>query len=428
MNLKKYVPRSIQNVFDRLEAFNENITDFLFSEDMDKTFEVIVYCTKNPETHIPNTDAPDLSPNVANYNFFKARSTVGHHDHLVPPENARFIDEYERLRNMHFQAILKKSSDEELPETGDVWLATQTGAGMVSLISFERKGDPNKFKIPEGDGPAQAAHTNGQSPTTSVGNVTPAPGTATNPSPSSPSTPAPSTNYTLPRYDATQKELLGFILSGEGSYNASNNGTSADETRMVNSIGTDSYVAYMSVKKTPTTGHKLLSTLTIGEIMDYQGWDESKSVRLYNHTFSPPKKNTRTLFAVGAFQIIPQTMNFVVNNIGYGRDVIFTHEVQQNLAMALIYGTKRPLLSDYLRGKSSSTLFDAMLEFSKEWASIPSPLKYRDGWTSKKTNKVFSAGGNHSHYDLPNKAGHSYADTKALLEKVRAHNIDQGFV
>ena len=170
MSLKKYVPRSIQNIFNRLEAFNESLTEKLFSEELAKTFEVVVYCSKNPETTTPTSGDPaDLSPDVANYNFFKARSLAGHHDLLVAPENARFVDEYERLRNLHFQAILKKSSGITLPQTGDVWLATQVGGNMVSLISFERSGDPNKFKIPEGDGPAQAAHTNGTSPTTTVG-------------------------------------------------------------------------------------------------------------------------------------------------------------------------------------------------------------------------------------------------------------------
>jgi len=171
--LKKYVPRSIQNIFDRLEAFNESITEKLFSEELDKTFEVVVYCSKNPETKTEQSDqAADLSPNVANYNFYKARSTVGHHDHLITPQSARNIDEYERLRNLHFQAILKKSSDNEFPETGDVWLATQTGARIVSLISRERKGEPRRFVIREGDGPAQDAYTSGTSPTTTVGNAT----------------------------------------------------------------------------------------------------------------------------------------------------------------------------------------------------------------------------------------------------------------
>ena len=174
MALKKYVPRSIQNIFDRLEAFNESITDKLYSEELVKTFEVIVYCSKNPETKTTvSADSADLSPNVANYNFFKARSLAGHHDFLIQPERARSIDEYERLRNLHFQAIIKKSLDDKLPQTGDVWLATQTGANMVSLISFERSGDPRKYKIPEGTGPAQQGFTGGNSPTSTVGATSP---------------------------------------------------------------------------------------------------------------------------------------------------------------------------------------------------------------------------------------------------------------
>jgi hypothetical protein len=169
VSLKKYVPRSIQNIFDRLEAFNESITEKLFSEELVKTFEVIVYCSKNPETKTTvSADSADLSPNVANYNFFKARSLAGHHDFLIQPERARSIDEYERLRNLHFQAVIKKSSGGELPQTGDVWLATQTGANMVSLISFERSGNPQKYKIPEETGPAQQGFTGGNEPTNTV--------------------------------------------------------------------------------------------------------------------------------------------------------------------------------------------------------------------------------------------------------------------
>jgi hypothetical protein len=68
-----------------------------------------------------------------------------------------------------------------------------------------------------------------------------------------------------------------------------------------------------------------------------------------------------------------------------------------------------------------------MDSFSKEWASIPSATKWSNGWTSKKFGTIFPAGESHSHYDLPNRAGHTYAETKALLEKVRQHNIDNGF-
>lgn len=164
--MKKYVPRSIQNIFDRIEAYNESITDVLFSEPLSTTFEVVVYMSLTPETKIPPTPE-GASDNVSNYHFYSARSLAGHHDHLVPPDSARSPDEYERFRNSHFQAIIKTSAD-KTPQDGDVWLATYNGGNLVTLVSKQRSGTIiTEFDDPNG-GPAQTAHTNGQSPAQSV--------------------------------------------------------------------------------------------------------------------------------------------------------------------------------------------------------------------------------------------------------------------
>ena len=45
----KYVPRSIENIFDRIEARNERIDKESFSTELSTTFEVIVYDSSNPE-------------------------------------------------------------------------------------------------------------------------------------------------------------------------------------------------------------------------------------------------------------------------------------------------------------------------------------------------------------------------------------------
>ena len=58
--MKKYVPRSIQNIFDRIDAYNESITNVLFSEPLSTTFEVVVYMSLNPQTKKP-VDAADES-------------------------------------------------------------------------------------------------------------------------------------------------------------------------------------------------------------------------------------------------------------------------------------------------------------------------------------------------------------------------------
>ena len=438
MSSNRYVPRSIQNIFDRLEARNERSDKESFSTELPKVFQVTVYDSATPEVRSPTTQAHVTTATSTADNFYKyrARSLAGHNDLQPAPETAKFRGEYERLRNAHFQAIVRKDLEvSEFPQTGDVWMATYLGGNLVELTSRVRFGTFT-LSLQDGNGPAQNAHTNGQNPTTTVGatsGATPTPASSNTPPYSGPSN-APASNVALPVYDAVQKELLAYISAGEGGYDASNNGTRDVGSGIVNSFGGKSYVAYMNVTATKTSpDQKLLSTLTIGEIVDFQGWNTEFEDSLKNATFESrypagtPNGSTRTLFAVGAYQIIPATMKFALKQTGYGREVVFTPEVQQNLAMSLIYGNKREILRKYLKGDASITNHQAMDSFSKEWASIPSATKWSNGWTSAKTGAVFPAGESHSHYDLPNRAGHTYAETKALLEKVRQHNIDNGF-
>jgi len=167
--VKKYVPRSIQNIFDRIEAYNESITDVLFSEPLSTTFEVVVYTSLSPGTGTPTTTDPEASNSVSNYNFYSARSKSGHHDHLVAPERGRTRDEYERLRNSHFQAVIKKGPEgSQSPLQGDVWLATLNGGNLVTLVSFQRHGSiVTDFQQSNG-GPAKKAHSSGNTPTQSL--------------------------------------------------------------------------------------------------------------------------------------------------------------------------------------------------------------------------------------------------------------------
>lgn len=443
MSSNRYVPRSIQNIFDRLEARNERSDKESFSTELPKVFQVTVYDSATPEVRSPTTQAHVTTATSTADNFYKyrARSLAGHNDLQPAPETAKFRGEYERLRNAHFQAIIRKDLEvSEFPQTGDVWMATYLGGNLVELTSRVRFGTFT-LSLQDGNGPAQNAHTNGQNPTTTVGatsGATPTPASSNTPPYSGPST-APASNVALPVYDDVQKELLAYISAGEGGYDASNNGTSDTHPtsgysgRIVNSFSKKSYVAYMNVTPTQTSpDQKLLSTLTIGEIVDFQGYNAEWGLTLKNATFVSRYPNTsdRTLFAVGAYQIIPATMQNALKQTGYGRDVVFTPEVQQNLAMSLIYGTKREILRKYLKGDTSITNHQAMDSFAKEWSSIPSATKYVSGWTSKVkpyVGKVYPPGENHSHYDYPNRAHHKYTDTKALLEKVRQHNIDNGF-
>ena len=190
MSSNRYVPRSIQNIFDRLEARNERSDKESFSTELPKVFQVTVYDSATPEVRSPTTQAHVTTATSTADNFYKyrARSLAGHNDLQPAPETAKFRGEYERLRNAHFQAIVRKDLEvSEFPQTGDVWMATYLGGNLVELTSRVRFGTFT-LSLQEGSGAAQNAHTNGQAPTTTVGATSgatqfvgpPAPGQITN--------------------------------------------------------------------------------------------------------------------------------------------------------------------------------------------------------------------------------------------------------
>lgn len=400
--MKKYVPRSIQNIHDRTEARNESIQDKLFSEELATTFEVVIYTSLSPETQTPIINGCDGSNN-SNYYFCSARSKAGHHDHLALPESAKTRDDYEKFRNAHFQAVIKKTDD--LPTLGDVWTATYNGGNLVTLISLQRQGIIiTNFQE---EGAAKNAHSSSEEPTVLNGDYT----DTTAGSPEQTSYDTSGSPGVLPVVDATQKKILNFISKREGSYNASNNGTPYTGSGIINSIAGTSYVAEGLVTKTKQRNdQKLLSTMTISEIKKLQGWNKNWKQRLYNSTYPSPKyKNTRTLFAVGAYQIIPATMMLAVKDSGLSDSDIFNEANQDKLGLALIYGSKRPKLRDYLKGSETVTLDQAHTDFALEWASVPKP------------------NGKTAYQDGSNRAGHTAAEVQNVLKEVRALNIKNGF-
>jgi len=166
--------------------------------------------------------------------------------------------------------------------------------------------------------------------------------------------------------NASSLSILDFISKGEGGYNSSNRGT-----RNKKIVG--------STNNTSING-KPLTESTIGEIMQAQ---------------------REGLFAVGRYQMIPTTFKLVVEQLGLPEDAVFTPEVQDQMGLQLLLGDKRPKLAAYLRGEDVS-IDTAMLEFAKEWASVPDPS----------TGKSYYAG-------TGNKASHSVAETRAILEATR---------
>lgn len=148
-------------------------------------------------------------------------------------------------------------------------------------------------------------------------------------------------------------------------------------------------------------GSKLLSTLTLKEIIDLQKGS--------NPYFNPNAGHKRTLFAVGAYQIIPETMFSAILSSGLSDTAVFNEDNQDKLGLALIYGGKRPALRDYLKGSNSVTLEQAQTDFALEWASVPLPS------------------GKSAYAGTGNAAGHSSEEVQAVLKEVRKLNIQNGF-
>jgi len=395
----KYVPRSIQNIFDRLEAKNERDDKKSSKEELQNVFEVKIYETINPYTKSKVAGQSSRSnTSLGQYHYYRARSLAGHHEHMPSPDLATSEQQYEVLRNSHFQAILKKDTEENLPVMGDVWNATYLGGNMVTLNYFVRSG---KFE-PKFSEEKPSNSFNSSNPTTTVAeaNENPPATTQSTGDQQSPTTSNGSTGA-LPVVDSTQKKILEFISKKEGSYNATNNGTDP-QGNIRNSIGGTSYVAPGFVTKTKQRDdQKLLSTMTIKEIINLQ--------KGKNPFYNPNAANKRTLFAVGAYQIIPKTMPVAILDSGLSESDIFNESNQDKLGLALIYGRKRPKLRDYLKGSNSVTLEEAHIDFALEWASVPKP----DGKTA------YSGTGN--------RAGHTAAEVQSVLKEVRELNIKNGF-
>lgn len=146
-------------------------------------------------------------------------------------------------------------------------------------------------------------------------------------------------------------KLRDFISEGEGGYSAVNRGTIGN--RIVGSVNDNA-----------RRNGKLIENLTFRELFELQ-------------QISDPN-NPNRVFAVGRYQIIPDTMREIFPYSGLSLDDTFSTTNQDILGNLLLLGSpqenyyKRPTLSKYLRGENNN-LQAAMIDFAKEWASIPDP-------------------------------------------------------
>lgn len=115
----------------------------------------------------------------------------------------------------------------------------------------------------------------------------------------------------------------------------------------------------LNTKNTSPFSNKLLTEMTIGEVMGYQSMSRSGIGQLY---------------ATGQFQVIPTTLRGMYGRAGLNLDSIYNEKNQQKIADALI--DAEGILPKYLNGKIEDTdanLKKAAVDISTVWSSIGVP-------------------------------------------------------
>jgi len=190
-----------------------------------------------------------------------------------------------------------------------------------------------------------------------------------------------------PEISDSNNELLSFIGKGEsGGYGAANDyGNGRTQWGVMDSYFSDRY-------------NKPLDQLTIREIQDIQSGGYG----------------TREVFAVGAYQLIPDTLNEAVTALGLTGNEVFNQELQDRIAIEYLAADKRPDLRDWLRGVEGVTRDEALMAFAKEWASIPVPYDItRKGVLIRRGESYYKPEGNTAN-------AHTAEEAEALLDRLRA--------
>lgn len=151
--------------------------------------------------------------------------------------------------------------------------------------------------------------------------------------------------------------------------------------------------AFQSYNKGKAFGYR-------GGTMDFSQMSLSEIMRRQNLPMSHPDK----LFAVGAYQVIPETMKEAVNALGLDPDKVTGDEATQTKIMTWLTSEKpgRQNIGKFIKGDSDN-LSLAQEQMAQEWASMAS----------------ISKGGRSYYDDGVNKAKISLEQTKAALEDAR---------
>lgn len=137
-----------------------------------------------------------------------------------------------------------------------------------------------------------------------------------------------------------------------------------------------------------------LEEMSIAEIM-----------RRQSIQWGAPNENEK-LFAVGKYQMIPQTLADAVKSLHIDTSKNFDSVMQEKLFKDYLLGMKRPAIAKYLNSptRDPKLLHDALKQLSLEWASVADPD---------------IPGGKTSHYGSGNKASMTVEQATQYLESDR---------
>lgn len=161
--------------------------------------------------------------------------------------------------------------------------------------------------------------------------------------------------------------------SGAAGYNAYNRGTYVGSDHRPHTRGADHPIDF--------------SMMTLQQVQDKQHLRPGDADRL---------------FAVGKYQIIPDTLDAAVDSLGLDGKTAFTPALQDKIFDDYLIVQKRPAIHDYIAGKSGSTLSAAQGGLAREWASFADPDN-----------------GGRSHYPPPNAASVTLQQSSAALNAMR---------
>lgn len=113
------------------------------------------------------------------------------------------------------------------------------------------------------------------------------------------------------------------------------------------------------------------------------------------------RRDPDRVFAVGKYQIIPDTMDSAIASLRLDRNQPFTPQLQDRIFSEYLMRDKRPTVRDYITGRSDD-LRAAQLGLAQEWASFPDPNK-----------------GGRSHYGGANAAHISLQESENALRQLR---------